>query len=144
MSADHYRRLEHLYVNAPTNEYYRPIIRIDDGVAEIEVTIRRDFHHAARAVHGSVYFKLLDDAGYFAVNSIVDDVLVLTANFTIHLLRPVESGVLVARGRVVSRGKRQFLADAQLFDGDRQLVAHGVGTYVRSRIALEAEVGYSK
>ena len=144
MSADHYRRLEKLYAGAPTNEYYRPVIRIDDGVAEIEVTIRPDFHHAARAVHGSVYFKLLDDAGFFAVNSIVEDVLVLTANFTIHLLRPVEAGVLVARGRVVNRGKRQFLADAQLFDGDQQLVAHGVGAYVSSRIALDDEVGYSR
>ena len=29
------------------------------------MTVRPDFFHAAGAVHGSVYFKLLDDAAYF-------------------------------------------------------------------------------
>ena len=30
-SAEHFRRLERLYLAAPTNDYYRPTIRIDDG-----------------------------------------------------------------------------------------------------------------
>ena len=58
----HYRRLEHMYRAAPANEYFRPEIRIDDGTAEVRLTVRPDFFHAANAVHGSVYFKLLDDA----------------------------------------------------------------------------------
>jgi acyl-coenzyme A thioesterase PaaI-like protein len=36
-------------------------------------------HHSIHAVHGSVYFKALDDAAFFAVNSLVEDVFVLTA-----------------------------------------------------------------
>ena len=88
------------------------------------------------AIHGSVYFKLLDDAGFFAANSLVPDVWLLTANFTIHLMHPVSTGRLVARGRVVHPGGRQFLADAQLFDSDSRLVAHGIGAYVRSKMAV--------
>ena len=132
----HWQKLEQMYVAAPTNLYYRPTIHIGEAVAEISIEARPDFHHAAGAVHGSVYFKLLDDAGFFATNSIVEDVLVLTASFTIHLLRPVSEGILTARGRVLHKGGRQFLAEGHLFDEGQRLIGHGVGTYVRSKIQL--------
>lgn len=126
-----------MYRSAPTNAYYAPAIAIGEGTAEIRITIRPDFHHAANAVHGSVYFKMLDDAAFFAVNSLVTDVMILTSDFTLHLLRPVSSGLLVAKGAVVNAGARQFLAQAQLFDDGDRLIAHGVGTFIRSKIALE-------
>jgi uncharacterized protein (TIGR00369 family) len=139
---EHWQKLERMYLSAPTNEYYRPTIHITEGACEIQVAAREDFHHAAHAVHGSVYFKLLDDAGFFAANSVVEDVFVLTSVFTIHLLRPAAEGNLTAKGRLVNGGARQFLADAQLFDDAGKLIAHGVGTYVRSKIALTPELGY--
>ena len=139
---EHWRRLETLYVTAPTNAYYKPTIRIGNGVCEIEVEARTDFHHSAHAVHGSVYFKLLDDAGFFAANSLVTDVFVLTANFTIHLLQPVSEGTLLAKGRIIKAGSRQTLAEAQLYGPQGALLAHGIGTYVRSKIALGPEIGY--
>ena len=135
---EHHRKLERLYMAAPINVYYRPTISIGAGIAEIQIDVRSDFFHAAAAVHGSVYFKLLDDAGFFAANSLVPDVMLLTANFTIYFLRPVASGTMTARGKVLSSGGRQFVGEAQLFDSDSQLVAHGTGTYVRSKIALES------
>ena len=134
----HFRSLERLYLEAPTNAYYKPTIHVGRGTAEISVAVRSDFFHSARAVHGSVYFKLLDDAGFFASNSLVEDVFVLTSDFTTHLLRPVSSGLLTATGRVTHAGGRQLLAEAQLFDSERNLVGHGIGTYVKSRILLSS------
>jgi uncharacterized protein (TIGR00369 family) len=142
ISEEHYRKLERLYLGAPTNDYYKPAIAITPGVAEVCLAVRPDFFHAAEAVHGSIYFKLLDDAAFFATNSLVIDVLVLTANFTVNLLRPVSTGILTARGKLLSAGVRQFLAEAQLFDEEAQLVGHGTGTFVRSKIRLGPEVGY--
>ena len=92
-----------MYQAAPANEYFRPAIRIDEGTAEVRLTVRPDFFHAANAVHGSVYFKLLDDATFFAASSLVDGVFVLTASFNIYFLRPISAGVMTARGTVVSR-----------------------------------------
>ena len=139
---EHYRKLERLYLAAPTNDYYKPSITIAHGTADVSLQIRPDFFHAAAAVHGSIYFKLLDDAAFFATNSLVVEALVLTANFTVNLLRPVSSGLLTARGKVLSAGARQFLAEAQLFNDEPRLVGHGTGTFVRSKIALGPEVGY--
>ena len=136
MDDAHFRNLERIYISAPTNAYYQPAIKVEHGAAEIRITARPEFHHAANAVHGSVYFKMLDDAAFFAANSLVADTFVLTASFTIHLLRPVSEGMMVAKGSVVNAGARQILAHAQMFDERDQLIAHGVGNFVRSRIPL--------
>ena len=66
----HYRKLENLYNNHPLNAFYQAKISISDSTAEVILSIRPEFHHAAFAVHGSVYWKLLDDSAFFATNSI--------------------------------------------------------------------------
>src|SRR5688500_4825412 len=135
-TAEHWRKLERMYLGAPINVYYAPALDNGDGVRQISLEARTDFHHSAGAVHGSVYFKLLDDAGFFAASSLVSELFVLTSDFTTHLLRPVSTGRLTARGEVIHRGRRQLLARAELRDADGKLVAHGVGTYVVSKTPL--------
>ncbi len=143
MSKDaHYRSLERMYASAPVNEYYRPTLHVSEGQAEVSVQVRPDFFHAAGAVHGSVYFKLLDDAAFFAVNSLVEDVFVVTVSFNLYLTRPVSVGELKAVGRVVHRSKRLYIAESQLVDADGESIARGSGVFMRSTIALSAEVGY--
>jgi uncharacterized protein (TIGR00369 family) len=140
--AEHFRKLEALYAGAPINRYFNPTIQISEGVAEVVIAIQPDFLHAAHAVHGSVYFKALDDAAFFAVNSIVEDVFVLTASFTIQFLRPVASGRLLARGRVVNASRRVYVADSELFNSEDQLIGRGTGSFMRSEIRLDPGVGY--
>jgi len=142
IDAEHYRKLERLYAYAPVTQWYGATIRVDDGTAEVEIAIRPEFHHAAHAVHGSVYFRALDDAAFFAANSKVSDAFVLTVSFSIHFLRPVKDGVLRARGRVVGGGARLFTAESHLFDGAGTLLAQGSGVFTRSSIPPDASVGY--
>src|SRR6185503_14989505 len=133
---EHFRKLERLYHGAPINQFFRPTLAVSHGAAELVLPVRPEFFHAAGAVHGSVYFKALDDAAFFAVNSVVTDVFVLTASFTIHLLRPVSEGALRATGRVVHRSRQLFLADAELFDDASRQIARGTGSFMRSSIPL--------
>lgn len=142
MDQEHFRKLEHMYLSAPANDYFRPTILVAEGTAEIAVTVRKDFYHAAGAVHGVVYFKLLDDAAYFAANSLVDDVFVLTSSLTSHLIRPVTEGEMKAVGRVVHQSSRVIIADAEVFDHEGRQLARGTGTFMRSRIALTGDIGY--
>lgn len=139
---EHYRRLERLYRAAPANAYFQPEIHIEDGRAEVRLTVRPDFHHAANAVHGSVYFKLLDDATFFAASSLVDDVFVLTASFTLYLLRPISEGTMIARGTVVSRSTRLLIGEGVIVDSDNRELARGSGTFMPSRIPLDEKLGY--
>jgi uncharacterized protein (TIGR00369 family) len=99
--------------------------------------------HSARSLHGSVYFNALDDAAFFAVNSLLNDVFVLTVSFTIYLVRPVTAGVITAKGRVVHKSRSVMLAEAELHDQTGRQVARGSGSFMRSSIPLSAEIGYA-
>lgn len=140
---EHFRKLERLYASAPINQYFRPTLHISEGMAEVHIAVRPEFFHAAHAVHGSVYFKALDDAAFFAVNSLVTDVFVLTASYNIYLTRTVSEGALQATGRVVHRSRNLFIAEAELFNGEARLVGRGSGSFMRSTIALTPQVGYA-
>ena len=139
---DHYRRLERMYLAAPCNAYFRPEIRVGEGTAEVRLTVRPDFFHAASAVHGSVYFKLLDDATFFAASSLVDDVFVLTASFNIYLLRPISAGVMMASGTIVSRSKRLLIGEGLIVDEEGKDLARGTGTFMPGRARLDEQPGY--
>lgn len=119
-----------------------PTIRVDEGYAEVIIVVRHDFLHSAGAVHGSVYFKALDDAAFFAVNSLVNDVFVLTVSFNIYLTRPISQGKIKAIGQVIHHSRRLFIAQSRLVNSDGREIARGSGTYMRSAIPLSPEVGY--
>lgn len=138
---NHYQALKAMYVNGPINQFFRPAIHIEEGTAEIRMAVRPDLHHAAHAAHGAVYFKVLDDAAFFAVQSLVSETFVLTASFTVYFLAPVTGGEMVATGRVVHQSKRLFLAES-VIDVDGRTVARGNGSFMRSAVKLEAEIGY--
>lgn len=141
---DHWRRLERMYLTGDTiNQYFRPELTVGDGVAEVRIRVEPEFFHAAGAVHGAVYFKAMDDAAFFAANSLVEDVFVLTTSVTVHLLRPVTEGTLIATGSVVSATTNLLLADVELTDDRGRLVARGTGSFMKSRMKLAEIPGYA-
>ena len=139
---DHYRKLERMYLSAPLNDFYRPTIRVERGRSEITVPVREELFHAAGAVHGSVYFKMLDDAAWFAVNSILTDEFVFTATFTVYLTRPVTSGLLRSVGQLVNEGRTRWIAEAVAYDSEGREVGRGSGSFVESGRTLGPDIGY--
>ena len=144
MNDKHFRRLERMYLSAPCNEVYQPRITIRRGEAEVTIEALPHLHHAGRAVHGSSYFKLMDDAAYFAVNSLVEDVFVLTVSFNIYLLRPISEGIMSATGRVVSASRNLWIAESTLVDSDGRTLGRGSGSFMRSKSALTDTIGYAE
>jgi uncharacterized protein (TIGR00369 family) len=141
-SEDHFRKLERMYKNDRTNAYYEPVLSVSEGEATLTMRAQERFFHAAGAVHGSIYFKALDDAAWFAVASLVEDVFIVTASFNIYLLRPVSSGELRAHGRLVHRTGRVFIAESRLTGDDGRELARGSGTFMRSKTPLTPNLGY--
>ena len=138
----HFVALQNLYLAAPISDLYHPSVEISDSEATIEIEVTKQFFHSAGALHGSVYFKLLDDAAFFAANSLERDVFVLTTSFTTYLTRPVSSGSIRSVGRVVNRNRSQFIAEAVLSDSDGNEIGRGNGIFVRSKILLSETPGY--
>jgi len=140
----HFRGLEQMYLAAPINRFFNPIISISEGSAEVGIPIRIEFHHAAFATHGSVYFKAMDDAGFFAASSFETEYFLLTVSFTVYFLRPIVKGEMRAFGRVVHHSQRQYISEVILTDADGAEIGRGSGMFVPSHIPLSLEMGYSR
>ena len=142
-AAAHFRALEALYARAPINRFFESTLEITaPGVARIRFTIDERHFHAAGAAHGTGYFKMLDDAAFYAANSLVTDRFLLTTQFNLLLTRPLKAGPVVAEGRWISGQRRVFVADARLVDAAGEEAARGTGTFMRSRIPLAGLPGY--
>lgn len=139
---EHFKKLENMMHSAPFVKLTGARASIKHGEAEITLPVREEFFHAANAMHGSLYFLALDNAAFFAVNSLVEDVFVLTTSFNIYLMRPVSEGVVKAIGKVVHQDRRQFIAEAALHDSAGNEIARGSGVFVRSKYPLSEEIGY--
>ncbi len=141
-NADHYRALENMYLAAPINKFFSPKIAVSRGRAEIEIELSEEFHHSGGAVHGSVYFKMLNDAAFFAANSYEKQVFVLTTSFTTYFTRPVSKGKIKSIGKVVNKNKSQFIAESVVYDSDGHEIGRGIGIFVRSKLPLSQAKGY--
>lgn len=139
----HFRALEALYASAPVNSLFASRLHIEaEGRSRIEFTVGEDVHHAAGAAHGTIYFKMLDDAAFYAANSLVTDRFLLTTAFNLHFTAPVRSGPVTAEGRWISGRRRVFVAEARLVDAEGEEIGRGTGTFMRSKIALSSLPGY--
>ena len=144
MNEAHYRKLERMYLKANFNTmiYDTTQVKITHESAQITLDINEKYFHALGAIHGSVYFKMLDDAAFFAVNSIIEDVFVLTTSFNIHLIRPANQGIIKSMGKVKYTSKNLFIAESTLYNEQGKEIAFGTGNFAKSKVRLEDTTGY--
>lgn len=139
----HLRALEALYASAPINRLFGSHLSLPEaGRSEISFTVSPDVFHAAGAAHGTLYFKMLDDAAFYAANGLVSDRFLLTTAFNLHFTKPMRDGEARAEGRWISGKRRVFVAEARIVDAEGEECARGTGTFMRSHIALSGLDGY--
>ena len=139
----HFRALEQLYASAPINLLFQSTLTLEEaGRSRIDFTVEPASFHAAGAAHGTLYFKMLDDAAFYAANSLVSDRFLLTTAFNLHFTKPMKAGQAEAHGRWVSGRRRVFVAEARIVDASGEECARGTGTFMRSHIPLAGLPGY--
>ena len=144
-AAVHWRALEGLYASAPINQLFDSTLSIpEEGKAAIRFMVDERHYHAAGAAHGTIYFKMLDDAAFYAANTLVTDRFLLTTSFNLHFTRPVRKGPVRAEGRWISGRRRVLVAESRLIDVDGEEIGRGTGTFQRSRIPLSSLDGYAE
>ena len=140
----HWRALEGLYASAPINRLFDSALTIErEGLSSITFDVDERHYHAAGAAHGTIYFKMLDDAAFYAANTLVTDRFLLTTSFNLHFSRPVRKGKVRAEGRWISGRRRVLVAESRLVDSEGEEIGRGTGTFMRSRIALSGLDGYA-
>lgn len=140
----HFRALERLYQSAPVNQLFDSTLKItEEGRSRLEFEVTEQAYHAAGAAHGTIYFKMLDDAAFYAANTLVTDRFLLTTSFNLHFTKPVKEGRVIAEGHWVSGKRRVFVAESRLIDEEGDEIGRGTGTFMRSHIPLSGLPGYS-
>jgi uncharacterized protein (TIGR00369 family) len=140
---EHFRRLEQLFHEAPVQDLLPGAeMRVSEGKAEYTLAIKEAWFHAAGAMHGAIYFKMLDDAAYFAAASLEQEYFMLTKSYTIHFRRPVEMDVLTATGEVISRTDKEIIAKSEVCNSAGKVVARGEGVFVKGPKPLRSLNGY--
>ena len=85
---------------------------------------------------------MLDDAAFYAANTLVTDRFLLTTSFNLHFTKPIRAGEVIAEGRWISGRRRVFVAEARLVDEEGEEIGRGTGTFMRSRSRFRACPGY--
>jgi uncharacterized protein (TIGR00369 family) len=139
----HFERLIKMYAKAPIHTFYKEIkLSVEENKGTITLPITPNFFHGGMSTHGSVYFKLLDDAAYFACQSVIEDYFIVTTNFNISLLRPITKGKIMAIGKMDFASQQLFTATAELFDERGRLCGKGQGQFMKSKLSLSAVDDY--
>jgi uncharacterized protein (TIGR00369 family) len=96
------------------------LVAVDESVVRFQLDPGEHLYNPMNGVHGGVACTLLDSAMGSAVMTTLDEkTAYVTADIVIHLTRgiTVETGRVVAEGRVVHRGSRVATAEGRLNDG---------------------------
>jgi uncharacterized protein (TIGR00369 family) len=142
--ADHVRKLDALFQSAPLNQgiFKGSALEVEFEKATLRLAIGNQYFHAAEAMHGAIYFKLLDDSAYFAAASIEKTYFLLTKSYTVHFRRPVMEDTLTAIGKVIEVNEREIVASSEIFNSAGKLVANGKGVFVKGIKRLDELKGF--
>jgi uncharacterized protein (TIGR00369 family) len=100
--------------------------QVERGLAVFECKPDESVYNTIGLVHGGLACTLADSALGCAVQTTLEAGVAYTSiDITVNYLRPVtlDSGTLVATGRVVKPGRRVAAASAEVHDGNGRLVA---------------------
>lgn len=143
MSNRHFEGLIRMFHSAPIQELLEgAVISLEEGKATYQLQIKEEYFHAADALHGAIYFKLLDDSAYFAAATLEQEYFLLTKSYQINFKRPVQEDVLTAKGEVLSVSEKEIISKSTIYNSAGRVVADGQGIFVKSRKLLKEQSGY--
>lgn len=105
------------------------LTKFEPGVAELTLRVEDRLKQQHGFAHGGVVSYLADNCLTYAGGSVLGDSV--TSEYKINYVRPAVGETLVARGAVLSSGKRQAVCQCHVYavdGGDEKLVAVAQGT----------------
>jgi uncharacterized protein (TIGR00369 family) len=101
------------------------------GSVEIQLNVTRGLTQSAGFAHGGVAAALIDSAVGLSLCTMLDpQELITTVELHVNYIAPAELGVLKGRGKIIHKGKRVAVGDAEVRDGNGRLVSKGSATYM--------------
>jgi uncharacterized protein (TIGR00369 family) len=107
------------------------LCELKSGEVSVCLDVREDLKQNQGVVHGGAVASLIDTAAAFAILTELSlDERVTTTDLTIHYLRPITEGRLLAKAKIVRGGRRLFVVNVEVTNSDR-LVATAITGYLK-------------
>ncbi len=140
----HFEKLTRCCMNCKISRFLDKTIEIEEaGRARVAIPFHGDLTQNADFLHAAMMFEVGDTAGFVAANSMEETFSVLTVDYHINLIRPVQKEGIYAVGHVVTAGRTLYVARSDIYSDSGKLVAAGQGTYTVSKIPLTDLDGYA-
>jgi uncharacterized protein (TIGR00369 family) len=105
-----------------------------DGAARFAMTVSEAYHNPMGTLHGGILCDIGDAAmGIAYASQLAEDETFTTLEMKVNFLRPVWNGEIIAKARVVSRGRTVGLVECDVEDEHGRLVAHLTSTCMTLR-----------
>ena len=107
------------------------LCEIKSGEVSVCIDVRDELKQNQGVVHGGAVASLIDTASAFAIlTKLQADERVTTTDLTIHYLRPITAGRLLATARIIRAGRRMFVVNVEV-DNNGKLAATAVTSYLK-------------
>jgi uncharacterized protein (TIGR00369 family) len=105
------------------------LCEIKSGEVSVGIDVREELKQNQGVVHGGAVASLIDTASAFAIlTKLQAEERVTTTDLTIHYLRPITRGRLLATARIIRAGRRMFVVNVDV-DNNGKLAATAVTSY---------------
>ena len=105
---------------------------VQPGEATLSLEIRDELKQNNGVVHGGAIASLIDSATAFSIITLLEEhERITTVDLTINYLRPLITGTITAKARVLRLGGRVIATTADVFDSAGNLAATALSTYVK-------------
>jgi uncharacterized protein (TIGR00369 family) len=104
---------------------------VGQGTSELTLDLEPHHFNPQRIVHGGIISLMADTAIGVALRSrLAAGLTHRTAQLNVHFLRSSDKGRVIARGRALHSGKRMGYGEAEVIDGDGNLLARASATFI--------------
>jgi uncharacterized protein (TIGR00369 family) len=107
------------------------LCHLKSGEVTICLDVRDELKQNQGVIHGGAIASLIDTASAFVILTAIDEgERVTTADLTIHYLRPITRGRMLAKARIIRGGRRRFVVNVEV-ENDGLLAATAVTGYLK-------------
>jgi uncharacterized protein (TIGR00369 family) len=131
---DSFEEMREIYENSPFNNYLGiKLEKFEEGAIVYTLNITQSHLNVNQAVHGGVFFSLLDSVTGATIRSVIKQPIV-TVNMSIHYFAPAQHGeTLTASAKVIQQGNSIVTAEGIITDSVGNVLAKSIGTFKKIR-----------
>ena len=110
------------------------VTEIGIGYSVVKAEIRKNHMNPLGGLHGGVYAALIDTAAYWcAYCELPEENGLVSIDLKVDFLAPVIDGKVVIKGRRIKSGKTICLSEANMFNANGRILAHGTSKLMVTR-----------